>query len=68
MSGMIVEARAQVRIAPRVRSRRALATFFISLGSMNGPFLTDLLMSYLLDYLIEILRVLPIIARIADGE
>jgi hypothetical protein len=45
MSGMIIDARDQVRITSRVPW--AAVTFFISLGSTNGPFLIDLLIPVL---------------------
>ena len=41
ISGMIVEARDQVRITARELVRWTASTFFMSLASMNGPFLVE---------------------------
>src|SRR5262245_60550391 len=46
ISGMMVEARDQVRMTVRVFVRFTISTFFMSLGSMNGPFLIDRDMAY----------------------
>lgn len=45
MSGMIMEARAQVLMGVREPCDLARFTFLWSFGSTNGPFLTDLVMS-----------------------
>lgn len=45
MSGMIIEAREYVLIGAREPCDRARFIFFCSLGSTNGPFFIDLVMS-----------------------
>src|SRR3990172_664279 len=41
ISGMIVEARDQVRITVRAPERCTVSTFLSSFSSMNGPFLVE---------------------------